>query len=143
MSIPVRTNIDLGNNQLMAALAEVVTADPGAGPEGRFVYQSTAKRIKWHNGSGWVGALADTVRLDQVAAPTAPVSLNSQRITSLADPTAATDAATKQYVDNVASGLDTKASVRAATTANVVLSGTQTIDGVALVAGDRVLVKAQ
>lgn len=36
-----------------------------------------------------------------------------------------------------------KRSVKAATTANITLSGTQTIDGVALVAGDRVLVKDQ
>lgn len=36
-----------------------------------------------------------------------------------------------------------KRSVKAATTANIALSGTQTIDGVALVAGDRVLVKDQ
>lgn len=36
-----------------------------------------------------------------------------------------------------------KAPVRAATTANITLSGAQTIDGVSVVAGDRVLVKAQ
>lgn len=54
-----------------------------------------------------------------------------------------TDAATKAYVDSVAQGLDIKASVRAATTANITLSGTQTIDGVEVVAGDRVLVKNQ
>ena len=36
-----------------------------------------------------------------------------------------------------------KSSVKAATTANITLSGTQTIDGVALIAGDRVLVKNQ
>lgn len=36
-----------------------------------------------------------------------------------------------------------KKSVRVATTANITLSGTQTIDGVAVVAGDRVLVKDQ
>ncbi|MCQ4143221.1 hypothetical protein [Vogesella sp. AC12] len=60
-----------------------------------------------------------------------------------ADPTNALDAATKQYVDNMAAGLEVKTSVRAATTANIALSGTQTIDGVVLVAGDRVLVKNQ
>ena len=60
-----------------------------------------------------------------------------------ADPTAALGAATKQYVDNIASGLDFKQSVRVATTANITLSGTQTIDGIALVVGDRVLVKNQ
>lgn len=60
-----------------------------------------------------------------------------------ADPTVALGAATKQYVDNVAQGLDVKGSVRVATTANITLSGTQTIDGIAVVAGDRVLVKNQ
>jgi len=84
-----------------------------------------------------------TSRLDQMAAPTADVSLNSQKITNLATPTADTDAATKAYVDASRSGLDVKASVRAATTANITLSGTQTVDGVALIAGDRVLVKDQ
>lgn len=58
-------------------------------------------------------------------------------------PTAAGHAATKEYVDNLAQGLDVKQSVRAATTANITLSGTQTIDTVVLVAGDRVLVKNQ
>lgn len=42
-----------------------------------------------------------------------------------------------------AAGMDWKASVRAATTANITLSGAQTIDGVAVIAGDRVLVKDQ
>ena len=84
-----------------------------------------------------------TSRLDEMAAPTASVDLNSQKITGLAAPTAANDAATKSYVDSTAQGLDVKDSVRASTTANITLSGTQTIDGVSLVAGDRVLVKNQ
>ena len=46
-------------------------------------------------------------------------------------------------VKRIADGGDYKASVRAATTANITLSGEQTIDGVAIVAGDRVLVKDQ
>jgi len=83
-------------------------------------------------------------RLDQMAAPTAAVPFNSQRITGLADPISAQDAATKNYVDLAVQGLDPKASVKAATTANIAaLSGTMTIDGIALVAGDRVLVKDQ
>lgn len=84
-----------------------------------------------------------TSRLDQMAAPTTSVSLNSQKITSLAEPTASSDAATKNYVDTVAQGIDAKASVKAASTANLTLSGTQTVDGIALVAGDRILVKNQ
>lgn len=82
-------------------------------------------------------------RLDQLTAPTGDVSFNSQKITNLADPTADSDAATKSYVDAARSGLDVKASVRVATTADITLSGTQTIDGVALSTGDRVLVKDQ
>jgi hypothetical protein len=84
-----------------------------------------------------------TSRLDQMAAPTADVAFNNRKITGLADPTLAQDAATKAYVDGVAQGLDIKASVRAATTANITLSGTQTIDGVAVIADERVLVKNQ
>jgi hypothetical protein len=74
---------------------------------------------------------------------TASQSMGSQKLTSLADPTVATDAATKNYVDNVAQGLSTKQSVRALAAANVTLSGTQTIDGVALASGDTVLCIAQ
>ncbi len=58
-------------------------------------------------------------------------------------PTVDLHAATKAYVDSVISGLDTKESVRAATTADITLSGNQTIDGVSTVDGDRVLVKEQ
>jgi len=84
-----------------------------------------------------------TNRLDQMAAPTSAVAFNGQKITGLADPTNDQDAATKAYVDAARSGLDVKASVRVATTANITLSGTQNIDGVAVIAGDRVLVKNQ
>jgi len=74
---------------------------------------------------------------------TGTVDVASKRISNLADPTSAQDAATKNYVDVTMQGLDPKASVRAATTANITLSGAQTIDGIAVVAGDRVLVKDQ
>jgi phage-related tail fiber protein len=64
-------------------------------------------------------------------------------VTVTQDPVSALELAPKQYVDAVAQGLDPKASCVAATTANITLSGTQTIDGVALIAGDRCLVKDQ
>jgi hypothetical protein len=58
-------------------------------------------------------------------------------------PSGSTDIANKSYVDTVAQGLDTKASCVAATTVNITLSAPQTIDGIALIAGDRCLVKNQ
>jgi hypothetical protein len=71
------------------------------------------------------------------------VDVGGKRVGNAADPTQSTDLATKAYVDSLSNGLDVKASVRAATTANITLSNTQTVDGVALSVGDRVLVKDQ
>jgi len=66
------------------------------------------------------------------------------RITALATPTGATDAANKSYVDAAIAGFTWKAAVRAASTANVTISGPGTaIDGVTLSNGDRVLLKNQ
>jgi hypothetical protein len=74
---------------------------------------------------------------------TGNVAVNDSRITGVADPVDPQDAATKAYVDARAAGLDPKQSVRAATTGPITLSGVQTIDGVALSVGNRVLVKDQ
>ena len=87
-----------------------------------------------------------TSRLDQMAATTGPLSMNSQKITSLADGTVATDAATFGQLSNAIQGFDWKEPVRAATTANIanVLTGAPNIlDGITLVVGERVLVKDQ
>lgn len=88
-----------------------------------------------------------TSRLDQMAAPNVDLSLASHKLTNVTDPSSAQDAATKNYVDtsvqNAAAGIDPKEAVKAATTANITLSGTQTIDGVSVAVGDRVLVKNQ
>lgn len=68
---------------------------------------------------------------------------NGFKVANLADPTAAQDAVTKAYADALAQGYKWKEPVRAATTANITLSGAQSIDGVSVIAGDRVLVKSQ
>ena len=58
-----------------------------------------------HTGTQLAATVSDfdtqvrTSRLDQMAAPTGSVSVNSQKVTSLATPTVDTDAATKLYVD--------------------------------------------
>ena len=88
-----------------------------------------------------------TNRLDQMAAPTASVSLNSQTITNLADPVNTQDAATRGFVEATSQGLDVKDSCVAATTGNIVISTAlnngDTLDGVSLSTNDRVLVKDQ
>ncbi len=86
---------------------------------------------------------ANFLKKDGSVTPTADQPLGGFKITNLGTPTASTDAATKGYVDAGAQGLDVKASVRAASTANLTLSATQTVDGVALSANDRILVKNQ
>jgi len=89
----------------------------------------------------------DLLKLNEFTAPDGSVSLNSQKITNLATPTADGDAASKSYVDGVSQGLDIKDSCTAATTGNITiataLNNGDTIDGVSLSTNDRVLVKDQ
>jgi hypothetical protein len=100
-----------------------------------------------------------TYTLDTFAAPVAPISMGGQRVTNVATPTAATDAANKAYVDANLQGLSPKPTARAATTAalpaNVYANGAAgvgatltatgngalTVDGYAVQLGDIVLVK--
>ena len=104
-----------------------------------------------HTGTQTASTISDfdaqvrTSRLDQMAAPTAAVSMNSQRLASLADPTQAQDAATKAYADALIATGNNKGTVRAASTANVTISnpGTATFDGVTLSNGDLILLKNQ
>ena len=89
----------------------------------------------------------DLLKLNEFTAPDGSVSLNSQKITNLATPTADGDAASKSYVDGVSQGLDVKDSCVAATTGNITiataLNNGDTLDGVSLSTNDRVLVKDQ
>ena len=89
----------------------------------------------------------DLLKLNEFTAPDGSVSLNSQKITNLATPTADGDAASKSYVDGVSQGLDIKDSCVAATTGNITISTAlnngDTLDGVSLSTNDRVLVKDQ
>jgi hypothetical protein len=86
-------------------------------------------------------------KLHDFALATAAVDLNNQKITNLTDPTNPQDAANKRYVDSAVVGIDWKPSVRLATTAAITLAtgleNGDTLDGVTLATGDRVLVKNQ
>ncbi len=113
------------------------------------------------SGNMTVGAASGNNSVNLVATGTGTVDVANKRITSVAEPTQSSDAATKNYVDAVKTGLDVKDSVIVATTANLAgtysngtsgvgatltNSGSQaaiTIDGRVLVVGERVLVKDQ
>ena len=75
------------------------------------------------------------------------ITMGSNRVTNVADPTSAQDAASKAYVDAVKVGLDVKDSVVAASTANGTLASafanSSTLDGVTLATNDRILLKDQ
>jgi hypothetical protein len=91
--------------------------------------------------------------LNDIGAPTGDFSMNTHKITSVTDPTAAQDAATKNYVDAVAQGLSAKGSVRLATAAalpantylsnviTITATGVLTVDGSTVALNDRILVK--
>jgi hypothetical protein len=72
---------------------------------------------------------------------------NNKRIQDVADPTAATDAATKQYVDQMFVGInDLKEPVRGTTTGNLAITALVNglvHDGVTYATGDRILLKNQ
>lgn len=72
------------------------------------------------------------------------LSMNGNTVTGVRMPIAATEVASKQYVDSLAiAANDLKGSCRVATTDDITLSGLQTVDGISLVSNDRVLVKNQ
>jgi len=99
------------------------------------------------------------IKKDGTVAFTAAQSMGGFKLTSVADPTVAQDAATKAYVDSVAQGLTVHAPVRLASvdvlpactpsgsqvgkTLTADANGALSIDGIAVVAGDRILVKNQ
>jgi hypothetical protein len=87
------------------------------------------------------------IKKDGSVAFTAAQSMGGFNLTGLATPSAPTHAATKEYVDNAVEGAKPKEAVRVATTAAISLAtdlqNGDTIDGVTLVTGDRVLVKNQ
>jgi len=153
-----------------AELAGVISDETGSGA---LVFASSptlvtptlgaalATSITATSGNMTINAAAGNNSVNLVATGTGTVDVANKRITSVAEPTQSTDAATKNYVDAVKTGLKVKDAVRAATTANLAAtyangssgvgatltnSGSQaafTIDSIVLTVGQRVLVKDQ
>jgi hypothetical protein len=98
------------------------------------------------SGTTFNGSAARTLSYNSIgAAPLASPTFTGT-VTLPGDPTLALHAATKQYVDGVAQGLDVKNSVVCASTANQALSGGTafpTLDGITTAAADRVLLRSQ
>lgn len=94
-----------------------------------------------------IAAVGDVVKKDGTVALTGNWSAGGNKITSLGTPTSSGDAAPKGYVDALLQGIDLKASVRLATTASGTLASDfengDTVDGVTLATGNRILLKNQ
>jgi hypothetical protein len=119
------------------------TLDMSSGTVGTITGLATPVNASDAATKGYVDT-ADNLKLNLAGGTmSGAIAMGTNKITGLGTPTADADAVTKSYVDAIAQGIDAKASVVAASTANLTLSGAQTIDGVSVIAGDRVLVKDQ
>jgi hypothetical protein len=118
-----------------------------AGSSANGVANTSARSDHTHGTPTHDAAAHGAIPLSALAAPTAAVSLNSQKITNLLDGTAATDAVNLGQVQNLIATDTNKTSVRFATTANGTLATAfangQVHDGVTAVTGDRFLMRAQ
>jgi len=158
---------DFSKNEIQNAVIQVLASAPGSPVEGQIYYNSTDKKEYYHNGTTFVtdtdrsrhsgtqtaSTISDfdtqvrTSRLDQMAAPTGSVSMNSQKITNLASGTSASDAVTLQQLQDQVAGISWKDEVAVATTATGTLATAyengDVVDGYTLVTGDRILIKDQ
>lgn len=134
-----------GSGYVLAKISENAPTKSGSGATGTWNISVTGNAGTVTNGVYTTGTqtINGSKTFGDIITFSSGLSVNSQKITNLAAPTSANDAATKAYVDASRLGLDVKDSVRVATTTNITLTGTQTIDGVSVIAGDRVLVKDQ
>lgn len=85
--------LDGQGNELQNVLAEILGSDPGSPAESRVWYNTTDDTLRFRGAA----ATLKLGRLDQLNAPTADVSLNSNKLTNVATPSASGDAATQGW----------------------------------------------
>lgn len=138
------SNLDMNQNQILQALAQVLGSDPGSPVAGQYWYNSSGGgTLRFRNGSSNI--ILGT--LDQISAPGADVSLNSHKITNLTAGSNPSDAVNLTQLQDAIAGLNWKDSVRAASTSNVTLASAvengDSFGGVTLATGNRVALLGQ
>lgn len=136
-------NHDFNQNEIQKATVENLASAPSSPKKGQIYYDTTLNMFGVYNNSVWI-----YLYLSATASTANTVILrDGSGRAQVADPSAAQDIATKAYVDSFQQGIAWKNSVRVATTANGTLSTAyangQTVDGVTLATGDRILIKNQ